>query len=910
MNNTNHNLTFVVLLIGAVMVTACAYSQMRSLDTRHSNPDKNQALLQASYRAQKKYDLLEKELQVQYNKSKERKMLIGHLFSAIDLAEFYTYGFINYKKSLEFYAEADLLNKQVKRSGKTSDTDEGTAVTYYQASGKYIIPRKYDPEKVSSQILLGRKRIGRIFKHQTDGQASSFELPQIRPLVTDHYGFAIRVERDVLSPAYFDQFEEKLTKAAQDHFQRRHKLPQSERDYYIAFNILRGLTTVFDFSSLSEHQIRKIYYYIENTRKAENETGNELQDAYLDFVEVLCLAQLGEYKKALFSLENFQRQLDKINLELNSYLESLKTSRNAAVASATVKTIGFLALSVLTMGSGSGFYIDLSPVGFDEFGASVITLQRQINVTGESDYAKNWSILLDIDDQLQLFRAAGQSYHETGNLEKSIELNREAVQIIASLRSTITTEEGRISFAAYKEQVYSYLIEDLFRSGKQDEAFYYSENSRARSLVDLLGSKVDLSFGAKQTNVFADKVKDIQIYRDQLRGNVAISDQQIAYIKRLEEELDQEMNSTAENPGKNKKVLYKELLSLITVTNIDYSEVQKILPKNSTLIEYYIADNNVYVWILDKESFLTVSIDANRESVKEKVLHLVQTIKSGPDVEQNDLKRDSKEVYDLIFKPLERHIKNKSVYLVSHEFLHFLPFDALFTGQNYLVEKYAFSSLPSASLLQFLEPVDSVEKSLLVFGNPTLPQAMNYTDLPGAEKEARSISAFFATKEVLVGEKATETNFRSKSSRATITHIAGHGLFDEQDALNSRLFLAEDNQNDGLLTAKELYGIPKVSALVVLSACETARTEIGRGDELLGLMRGFFFSGTSSLVASLWIVEDTGALQLMKRFYNHMIKENQPPVIALQKAKQDMIDIKKYQAPFYWSSFNLYGLGI
>ncbi len=44
--------------------------------------------------------------------------------------------------------------------------------------------------------------------------------------------------------------------------------------------------------------------------------------------------------------------------------------------------------------------------------------------------------------------------------------------------------------------------------------------------------------------------------------------------------------------------------------------------------------------------------------------------------------------------------------------------------------------------------------------------------------------------------------------------------------------------------------------LVTLSACETALAKVQGGDDLVGLSRGFIYSGTPSLLASLWEVDD------------------------------------------------------
>ena len=924
-------LIFVLVLAGT---TGCAgvsaLDPLASSDSRLVNPNKNSALTLASYRAQKKYDLLLKRLQEEYEKNKKDGLLIGQLYANVDLAEFYTYGFINYKRSLDLYEEADDLNKRIRESGHAEDASGKAVITYFQASGRYAVPRKYDFQKISDRIAVGRKRINRIFRHRTIGGADDSELPAIVKLVTDDYAFAIHVERDLLSPEHFNRFKEKLVRETRAYFKQRYKLPQSDHDYYISFNILRGLASVFEFSSLSASQIRTIAALIEKTRAATLEKRNELQDAYLNFVDVLCLTEMGEHKKALVAFENFRRKIERINKELDDHLEYLKASRDKAIAKATTKTIGFTALTIFTMGaamaSGGGFYINMAGAGVLDFAGSVASIQRQLTFAGESAYSKSWNTLLNMDDQLQLFRAAGKLYHTTGNLEQSILFNREAVNIITNLRSTITTEKGRVSFAGFRDEIYAYLIEDLFRTGKHAEAFYYAENSRARSLVDLLGSKAGLSFGDR--DAYAKRMKDIQVYRDRLRGTIAISDQQIEYIKGLEEELDKDLYKgmgrgvkitgksavKKEDPRQSSEsdtdVPYDELMTLITVKNLNLQEIQRILPENSTLIEYFVAYNGIYVWVLDKKNFFPVALTVDPKSLRGDIRQLIQGIKAGRHGDQAALLERAKSIYERLFQPLEGHIVNKSVYLVCHDFLHFLPFDALFTGSGYLTEKYFFSYLPSSSVMRFLKPIDPSQKRLLVLGNPELPRSLNLPALPGAELEAVRISALFLNKKVFIRDKATETNFRQESPAFNITHIACHGLFDEQDALNSKLFLSPDARHDGQITVKELYGFSKVSDLIVLSACETARAEIGKGDELLGLMRGIFFSGASSLVASLWNVDDIGTLKMMESFYNHMIKENIPPLAALQKAKRDMIRSREFNSPYFWAAFNLYGLGL
>ena len=59
-------------------------------------------------------------------------------------------------------------------------------------------------------------------------------------------------------------------------------------------------------------------------------------------------------------------------------------------------------------------------------------------------------------------------------------------------------------------------------------------------------------------------------------------------------------------------------------------------------------------------------------------------------------------------------------------------------------------------------------------------------------------------------------------------------------------------------------------SLVTLSGCQTGRSVVGGGDELLGLTRALLSAGAASLVLSLWAVEDASTARLMEAFYAHL----------------------------------------
>ena len=73
--------------------------------------------------------------------------------------------------------------------------------------------------------------------------------------------------------------------------------------------------------------------------------------------------------------------------------------------------------------------------------------------------------------------------------------------------------------------------------------------------------------------------------------------------------------------------------------------------------------------------------------------------------------------------------------------------------------------------------------------------------------------------------------------------------------------------------------------LVVLSACRTGLGKDVRGEGLIGLTRGFMHAGASSVVASLWKVDDEATAELMKNFYANMLQKGMTPAEALRAAQ-------------------------
>ena len=100
--------------------------------------------------------------------------------------------------------------------------------------------------------------------------------------------------------------------------------------------------------------------------------------------------------------------------------------------------------------------------------------------------------------------------------------------------------------------------------------------------------------------------------------------------------------------------------------------------------------------------------------------------------------------------------------------------------------------------------------------------------------------------------------------------------------------------------------------LVVLSACDTARGRIVRGEGIVGLTRAFMFAGAPRVICSLWKVDDEATSALMMRFYELWIpkdgKQGLPTAEALREAQAFVRAQPKWKHPFFWAAWVLWGL--
>jgi CHAT domain-containing protein len=183
---------------------------------------------------------------------------------------------------------------------------------------------------------------------------------------------------------------------------------------------------------------------------------------------------------------------------------------------------------------------------------------------------------------------------------------------------------------------------------------------------------------------------------------------------------------------------------------------------------------------------------------------------------------------------------------------------------------------------------------------------LGYSDnghLQSVRDEARTIASLLDG-DCYLEKEATIARLNRQAPSSPIIHLATHGQSRLDDPNFSYVRLA-----DGQLNAIDAFSLDlRKCELVTLSGCETGLALSGGGDEQLGLSRAFLAAGATSLVISLWPVEDNATNELMQCFYWHLL-QGESKVRALRAAQCNFLHQTEspYAHPYFWAAFRLVG---
>jgi len=352
-------------------------------------------------------------------------------------------------------------------------------------------------------------------------------------------------------------------------------------------------------------------------------------------------------------------------------------------------------------------------------------------------------------------------------------------------------------------------------------------------------------------------------------------------------------------------------------------QVEKALAPSAVLLEYVIADSDAYCLVISRNGSRIVRL-GKRVQIDALVTSYLKVVKG-----KLPATSEARDLYNALLGPILETTQRDTLIIVPDGQLALVPFDGLMdASSHFVVERRTVVYSPSASsffLLGEQKRPQVGRKSLLAVGGvPYAGSSLNksvltrgfnrsgFVDLPSSADEVRIARAAFPNGKVdlLVGRSATEAAFKVASmNEYRIIHLAVHAFADSTFPDRAALVLLSDPSagEDGFLQASEIAQMRFPSDLVVLSACDTAVGPLQGQDGVANLSRAFLIAGAGSVISTLWEIDDSSSLFLMKRFYAHLTA-GQSAASALTAAKRDMLRTFGDKAlPYQWAAFTIEG---
>lgn len=546
-----------------------------------------------------------------------------------------------------------------------------------------------------------------------------------------------------------------------------------------------------------------------------------------------------------------------------------------------------------------------------------------------------------------------QEYEATGNLQvlkDGYKVVQAFIKYGESLMNSYLSEENKLilfrlgATLLFDRSIYfAYELYDKTKDKKYiEDALFYSERSKSTLLVNALRSRENRSLVnlpdamLQKERGYLANLKNLQ--KKQIE---AVAEVDKNKIQQDINDLNIELERFKEDLQKNYPDYYQHRYNL-TLTKL--KTIQDFLAKkDNALIEYALSTENNYAFVVTKNSLEMVKLSFALDAMKLHTTNMRKTltdyrfITKNPESADSLFTESSLFFYNAFIKPLLKNVKKgQHLLIIPDQNLGHLPFETFLTARPqkaldfsnypYLLKEYPISYSYSATVLlgqaQSQQKREIPKDGVLAFA-AEYPEISNNSfshqrggdlgvvreglqPLPGAKKEVELMSKYLLG-EFYHGTVASEETFKKTAQNYGIIHLAMHGVLDPKNPILSSLVFSEDSSDveDNFLRAYEIAQMDLNAELVVLSACETGYGHFQQGEGVMSLAHSFSYAGASSILMSLWQVNDYSTSQIMKNYYVNMAK-GWTKEKALREAKLTYLkdcDNKAALHPAFWAAF-------
>jgi CHAT domain-containing protein len=503
----------------------------------------------------------------------------------------------------------------------------------------------------------------------------------------------------------------------------------------------------------------------------------------------------------------------------------------------------------------------------------------------------------------------GQIAEAMGRADAAADAYLDAHAWLESLRTDLRADEIKIAFLKDKLVVYESVVAVALAGGprvSRTGAFTFIEQAKSRSLADLIAFRAHaMSARTAGTRVPVRRLHQLRESLNWCYREIDIRELSAGETRTRVEALRaraRQLESEIARALTQIRVADTEYAALQNAGIVDLPAVQASLAADEIIIEYYAARGALCVCLIGPHSFDIVplgGLDDIREHAQLLQFQLSK-FRLGPEYQRQfataieaATTAHLQALYQRLIAPVRDRLEGRSLIVVPHGFLHYVPFHALHHGAGYLIDLAPICYAPSASVLHLCRQKRGARR------HKSLVLGVSDEATPYIDGEVNAVAAALPRSRVFSGRRATVARLKSEAPRSGVIHVATHAAFRVDNPMFSAIQLA-----DAPLSLFDLYDLRISAELVTLSGCGTGLNALIGGDELLGLVRGWLYAGAHSVVVSLWDVNDRSTASLMGRFYQRL-RQTPDRAAALRDAM--LATREEDPHPYHWAPFVLIG---
>jgi CHAT domain-containing protein/tetratricopeptide (TPR) repeat protein len=541
-------------------------------------------------------------------------------------------------------------------------------------------------------------------------------------------------------------------------------------------------------------------------------------------------------------------------------------------------------------------------------------------------------------------------YKKTGEkeiLEAASNTSELIVALLEKVRINISEDDSRIILgdtyrSSYLSAIYDFNL--LYKNSDDpkylEKAFEYSEKSK---VAGLLTSTRELK--ATQLNIPSDIAEfekklqvDISLYNARIAEETAKEKANSLFIDKWKENL---LDATRSRDSLI--LVFEKLYPVYYAVKYDtrvahFDDIPTIMGRNGNYVNYVLSDTLLYTFVANRkhQTLLVTRVDSSFFNDIRKFRGLLTMPKPSDNasIKFKEYTTIGYRLYKTLIDPIKASFISDKLIISPDDILSYLPFEAILSSDDsvssidykrlsYLMNSYDISYTYSATFLAESFRKENRGGNKLIAFAPDYPEQIDVKsvlmsrqaglgvlhDLPYARLEAKYVTDITGGK-LYANSEARESVYKSESGKYDIIHLAMHTLLNENDPMLSTLIFSKlnDSTQDGYLKMYEIYGIPLRAKMVVLSSCNTGTGVLFSGEGILSLARGFIFSGSQSVVMSMWEIEDKSGTEVVEMFYKNLMK-GYTKSVALKKARTSFLENsdRLRSHPYFWSTLVVYG---